>query len=160
MNAPMKGTQKTIYAKTYGLNLPVKLKKLLIKSMIHWYDADPLSQDFGEALHFFFETKTSKMADLLLAKNGLTDISQFINIPLHWGIEMELIYKKPNREQEHRERHYFEFFGLLYPMNEKFIKERDQFYLLKNMEFAQVPDDHKNKKFYKTTKFTAKVIGC
>ena len=156
----MKGTQKTIYAKTYGLNLPVKLKKLLIKSMIHWYDADPLSQDFGEALHFFFETKTSKMADLLLAKNGLTDISQFINIPLHWGIEMELIYKKPNREQEHRERHYFEFFGLLYPMNAKFIKERDQFYLLKNMEFAQVPDDHKNKKFYKTTKLTATVIGC
>ncbi len=156
----MQGTQKTIYAKTYGLNLPVKLKKLLIKSMIHWYDADPLSQDFGEALHFFFETKTSKMADLLLAKNGLTDISQFINIPLHWGIEMELIYKKPNREQEHRERHYFEFFGLLYPMNEKFIKERDQFYLLKNMEFAQVPDDHKNKKFYNTTKFTATVIGC
>ena len=156
----MQGTQKTIYAKTYGLNLPVKLKKLLIKSMIHWYDADPLSQDFGEALHFFFETKTSKMADLLLAKNGLTDISQFINIPLHWGIEMELIYKKPNREQEHRERHYFEFFGLLYPMNEKFIKERDQFYLLKNMEFAQVPDDHKNKKFYSTTKFTATVIGC
>ena len=128
--------------------------------MIHWYDDDPLSQDFGEALHFFFETKTSKMADLLLAKNGLTDISQFINIPLHWGIEMELIYKKPNREQEHRERHYFEFFGLLYPMNAKFIKERDQFYLLKNMEFAQVPDDHKNKKFYKTTKFTATVIGC
>lgn len=156
----MQGTQKTIYAKTYGLNLPVKLKKLLIKSMIHWYDDDPLSQDFGEALHFFFETKTSKMADLLLAKNGLTDISQFINIPLHWGIEMELIYKKPNREQEHRERHYFEFFGLLYPMNAKFIKERDQFYLLKNMEFAQVPDDHKNKKFYKTTKFTATVIGC
>ena len=160
MNAPMQGTQKTIYAKTYGLSLPVKLKKLLIKSMIHWYDDNPLSQDFGEALHFFFETKTSKMADLLLAKNGLTDISQFINIPLHWGIEMELIYKKPNREQEHRERHYFEFFGLLYPMNEKFIKERDQFYLLKNMEFAQVPDDHKNKKFYNTTKFTATVIGC
>ena len=156
----MQGTQKTIYAKTYGLSLPVKLKKLLIKSMIHWYDDNPLSQDFGEALHFFFETKTSKMADLLLAKNGLTDISQFINIPLHWGIEMELIYKKPNREQEHRERHYFEFFGLLYPMNEKFIKERDQFYLLKNMEFAQVPDDHKNKKFYNTTKFTATVIGC
>lgn len=163
MNAPMTGTSKTVTAKMYGLNLPVKLKKLLLGSMIHWYDEDPLSQDFGEALHFFFETKTSKMADLLLAKNGLNDVSQFINIPLHWGVEFEIIYDMPNRqenEKEHRERHYFEFFGLLYPMNAKFIKERDQFYLLKNMEFAQVPDNHKNKKFYKTTKFTAKVIGC
>ena len=163
MNAPMTGTSKTVTAKMYGLNLPGKLKKLLLGSMIHWYDEAPLSQDFDEALHFFFETKTSKMADLLLAKNGLNDVSQFINIPLHWGVEFEIIYDMPNRqenEKEHREPHYFEFFGLLSPMNAKFIKERDQFYLLKNMEFAQVPDDHKNKKFYKTTKFTATVIGC
>lgn len=160
MNAPMKGTQQTIFALSKGFNLPVKIKKFLIGSKIHWYDENPLSQDFGEALHFFFETKTSKTTDLLLEKSGLIDVSQFVNIPLHWGIEMELIYKKPNRDQEHRERHYFEFFGLLYPMNAKFIKERDQFYLLKNMEFAQVPDDHKNKKFYNTTKFTATVIGC
>lgn len=162
MNAPMTGTSKTITAKIYGLNLPVKIKKLLIGSSIHWYDKDPLSQDFGEALHFFFETKTSKIADLLLAKNGLTDVSQFINIPLHWGVDFEIVYEMPNRakgDREHRVRHYFEFFGLLYPMNAKFIKERDQFYLLKNMEFLQVPDDHKNKKFYKTTKFNATVIG-
>jgi len=159
MNAPMIGTNKTIYAKVYGLNLPLKIKKLLIGSNVHWYDENPLSQDFGEALHFFFETKTNAMADLLLRKNGLNDVSQFINIPLHWGIEMELVYDKPNRGQEHRERHYFEFFGLLYPMNERFIKERDQFYLLKNMEFLAVADDHKNKKVYKTTKFKATVIG-
>jgi hypothetical protein len=159
MNAPMIGTNKTIYAKVYGLNLPLKVKKLLIGSHVHWYDENPLSQDFGEALHFFFETKTNAMADLLLRKNGLNDVSQFINIPLHWGIEMELVYDKPNRGQEHRERHYFEFFGLLYPMNERFIKERDQFYLLKNMEFLAVADDHKNKKVYKTTKFKATVIG-
>lgn len=158
MNAPMKGTNKTIYAKIKGINLPLKIKKLLIKSTVIWYDTEPLSQDFDEALHFFVDTKSGPMADLLL-KKYLPDISSFINVPLHWGIEMDIVYGMPNRGKEHQEHHYFEFFGLLYPMHEKFIKERDQFYLLKNMEFLEVPGDHKNKKIYKTTKFKATVIG-
>lgn len=158
MNAPMRGTEKTIYGKLAGMQLPINVKKLLINSTVIWYDVEPLSQNFDEALHFFFETKAGTMGDLLLKKH-LPDISSFINVPLHWGIEMEIIYDKPNRGQEHREPHYFEFHGLLYPMHKKFIKERDQFYLLKNMEFLAVPDDHKNKKVYKTTKFKATVIG-
>lgn len=161
MNLPMRGTERTIYAKIKGINLPQKVKRFLMGATVIWYDAEPLSQDFDEALHFFFDTNTSAMGDLLLKKH-LPDISSFINVPLHWGIEMDLVYDMPNRkenEKEHREPHYFEFFGLLYPMHKKFIKERDQFYLLKNMEFLQVPDKHKNKKFYKTTKFKATVIG-
>lgn len=158
MNAPMIGTNKTIYAKIKGLSLPPKVKKLLLGATIIWYDAEPLSQDFDEALHFFFDTKTSAMGDLLLKKH-LPDISNFINVPLHWGVEMELVYDKPHRNQEHREPHYFEFFGLLYPMHKKFIEERDRFFMLKNLEFLAVPDDNKNKKVYKTTKFKATVIG-
>ena len=158
MNLPMRGTERTIYAKIKGLNLPHRVKKFLMGATVIWYDAEPLSQDFDEALHFFFDTNTSTMGDLLLKKH-LPDISSFINVPLHWGIEMELVYDKPNRGQEHRELHYFEFFGLLYPMHEKFIKERDQFYLMKNFEFLSVPDDNKNKKVYKTTKFKTTVIG-
>lgn len=159
MNAPMSGTQKTIYARSAGIQLPLKVKKLLIGSTVIWYDSEPLSQNYDEALHFFFETKAGPMGDLLL-KKYLPDISSYINVPLHWGVEMELIYDKPNRGQEHREPHYFEFFGLFYPMHKKFIEERDRFYILKNMEFLAVPDDHKNKKIYKTTKFKATVIGA
>lgn len=158
MNAPMVGTHKTIYAKVKGLQLPPKVKKLLLGATVIWYDAEPLSQNFDEALHFFFDTNTSAMGDLLL-KKYLPDVSSFINVPLHWGIEMDLVYDMPNRGKEHKEHYYFELFGLLYPMHEKFIKERDQFYILKNMEFLLVPDDHKNKKIYKTTKFKATVIG-
>lgn len=158
MNLPMRGTERTISAKIKGLNLPHRVKKLLMGSTVIWYDAEPLSQDFDEALHFFFDTKTNTMGDLLLKKH-LPDISSFINVPLHWGVEMELVYDKPNRGQEHRELYYFEFFGLLYPMHKKFIEERDRFFMLKNLEFLSVPDDNKNKKVYKTTKFTARVIG-
>ena len=158
MNAPMVGTHKTIYAKVKGLQLPPKVKKLLLGATVIWYDAEPLSQNFDEALHFFFDTNTSAMGDLLL-KKYLPDVSSFINVPLHWGIEMDLVYDMPNRGKEHKEHYYFELFGLLYPMHEKFIKERDQFYILKNMEFSLVPDDNKNKKIYKTTKFKATVIG-
>lgn len=165
MNAPMTLTHKPIFAKAKGLQIPPKIKRLLIQSTVIWYDTDPLSQDFGEALHFFFDTKTNAMADLLLKRYGLEDVSQFINIPLKWRIEVQLIYKMPNREtetssKEHREIMSFDMHGLLYPMNKKFSEHRDKFYLLKNMEFAAVPDDHKNKKVFSTSKFTATVMGA
>lgn len=164
MNLPMrKESTKTIYARSRGIDFPPKIKKLLIGAEVVWFDKEPLSQDFGEALHFFFDTKTTPIVDLLLKKNGLNDMSQLINVPLHWGMTMELVYSMPNREESakiDKEMHYFEFFGLMYPMNKKFIKNRDEFYLLKNMEFLEVPDSHKNKKFFETTKFTATVIGC
>lgn len=159
MNAPMVGTSKTIHAKANGLQLSTKLKKLLLGSTVIWYDKDPLSQDFGDALHFFFETKTSPIADLLLRKNGMGDVSQFINIKLKWRIDIELIYKIPARGKEHRESCSFDMYGLLYPMNELFAMHRDKFYLLKNMGFAAVPDDNKNKKVFETSKFKATVIG-
>jgi len=164
MNAPMRTiTDKEIGAKIGGVQLPIKLKKHLIGSEVVWFDKNPLSQDFGEALHYYFDCKITRITAMLLAKHGLIDVSQTINVPLHWGVEMDLVYSMPNRkegEKVHTEPHYFEFFGTMYPMNNKFIKERDQFFLLKNMEFLQVPDDQKNKKFFETTKFRAVVIGC
>lgn len=163
MNKPMPGTlDKTIYGKSTGIKLPNRIKKLLIGAEILWSDSDPLSQDITDELHFYFNSKTSKMTDLLLMKNGLTDVSQYINIPFLWGVNMELYYRMPNRkggEKQHIDRHYFEFYGTIFPLHEKFIKNRDQFYLLKNMEYLQIPDDHKNKKFYETTRFKTTVIG-
>lgn len=164
MNSPMRTiTDREVKAKPNGIQIPQKYKKYLIGSTVDWTDNDPLSQEWLEELYYYFDCPMTRITAMLLSRYGLSDVSQTINVNLHWGVNMILVYDMPNRqenEKEHREPHYFEFFGLLYPMNAKFIKERDQFYLLKNMEFAQVPDDHKNKKFYKTTKFTAKVIGC
>ncbi len=164
MNAPMRQSHdniKTIYGKSRGYDIPQKMKKLLIGAEIVWFDKEPMSQNMDDALHFFFDSNTSIMTDLLLKKQGLTDVSQYVNIPLQWGVEMELHYSMPNREEHekhHVEPHYFEFFGTIFPMTEKFKKHRDIFYMAKNLQFACVPDDHKNKKFYETTKFRAVVI--
>jgi len=163
MNLPMLDkTKKTIYAKVAGLQLPPRVKKLLLGAEIVWFDKDPLSQDFGEALHFFFDSKTSTMTDLLLRKHGFNDVSQFINIALKWRVEMDLVYSMPNRhdvDKVHTETMIFEFYGLMYPMHAKFIENRDKFYLARQVEFGMVADDHKNKKFFETTKFKAVVIG-
>jgi len=163
MNLPMRGTaDKTIYAKVNGIQLPPKIKKLLIGAEIVWFDKDPMSQDFGEALHFFFDSKTSFTTDLLLKKYGLTDVSQFINIPLRWGVYMDMVYSMPNRQdvdKVHTEHHYFEFHSTLYPLPEKFRQHRDRFAVMCNLQFNLVPDDHKNKKIYETTKFKAVVLG-
>lgn len=161
MNAPMRQCHdniKTIYGKSKGFDIPQKMKKLLIGAEIVWFDKEPMSQNMDDALHFFFDSKTSAMTDLLLKKQGLTDVSQYVNIPMQWGVEMELHYSMPNRGKRHVEHHYFEFYGTIFPMSEKFKRHRDTFYMAKNMEFLQVPYDHKNKKFYETTKFKATVI--
>lgn len=160
MNAPMSGTQKTVFAKTKGLDLPKSVKKLLIGGEIVWFDNNPLSQDFGEALHFYFDSHTKPTTDLILRRYGFDDVSQFINVKLRWRVQMDLVYSMPNRGEgkRHIESQTFEFYNTMYPMCDKFIDNRDKFYLLKNMEFLAVPDDNKNKKVYETTKFTAVVV--
>lgn len=164
MNAPLTGNPEIVYGGYKGFKLPDNVRKLLVGSSVVWYDKDPLSQQFDEALHFFFDSKINSTCFLLLKKHKFTDISQFINVPLKWRIQMELIYSMPNREtdtteKEHREILGFDLHGLLYPMNKKFIDHRDKFYFLHNVEFMAVPDEHKNKKIYRTTKFTSTVIG-
>jgi hypothetical protein len=41
------------------------------------------------------------------------------------------------------------FFGSVFPINEKFKKERESFYMIKNLEHELVPKDNKNKGYYK-----------
>lgn len=165
MNAPMReGIKKTIFARSSGLKVSDRVKKLLIGAEVVWFDKVPLSQDMDDALHFFFDSHTSSMTDALLRKQGLTDVSQYINIPMQWEVTMELVYAMPNRSTEdsvktHSEFLKYRFHGTIFPMSEKFKSHRDKFYLLKNMEFAEAPDDHKNKKMYETTKFTCVVVG-
>jgi hypothetical protein len=167
LNAPMRQpTQskpiKEIYASRHGIVLPPKVKRLLRGAEVVWFDKTPLSQDFEDVLHFFFESHTSPMTDMLLRRHGLTDVSQYVNIKFLWGVEMELHYSMPNRKEvdkHHVESTYFEFYGTIFPMHEKFKTERDHFYMLKQLEFSCVPDDHKNKKFYETTKFRAVVVN-
>lgn len=160
LNAPMSKKPDIVYAGYKGFKLPDNVKKLLVGSVATWYDADPLSQQFDEELNFYFDPKKiSATKELLLIRHGFKDVSQFINVSLKWRVKMELVYSMPNRGKEHREILGFDLHGLIYPMNKKFIDHRDKFYLLHNMEFLAVPDDHKNKKVYKTSKFTATVIG-
>jgi len=164
MNQPMQSNKpiKEIYGKSSGIQLPQKIKRLLLGAEITWVDSNPLSQDMDDKLHFYFDSKTSAMTDALLRKHGLSDVSQYVNIPFQWGVNMELHYSMPNRQEvdkRHMEPFYFEFYGTIFPMSDKFRRARDLHYMTKNMEFAQVPADHKNKKFYATTKFTCIVIN-
>lgn len=164
MNKPMRSTKeiKTVYAKKNGLVLPPRVKKLLIGSEVVWVDKEPLSMDNEEMLHYFFNEKTNAVGNALLFKHGFKDVSQFINVKLLWGVRIELYYTMPNRKEvlkQHMESHYFEFHGMMYPLHTKFKQERDKFFMLKNMEKASIPDDHKNKKVYATTKFVATVMN-
>jgi hypothetical protein len=142
------------------LNLPPRIKKLLIGSVVTWRDDDPLSMSDDMLINYYFDTKTNANADLLLRRHGLADVSQFASMSFNWFVEIENIYHMPNREnveKEHSEFHRFNYRGTIYPMGERFQVVRDAFYIAKNMEFSLVPDDHKNKKFYLHTKFTATV---
>jgi hypothetical protein len=160
MNAPLRnGDLKIIKARLNGIQLPPRVKKYLIGAEVIWFDSEPLKQGCTDDLHYFFDSKTSAITDLLLKKHGLHDISQYVNVKLNWGVEIELVYSMPAREKKHSDFHYFEFSGTIFPMSPKFIKNRDEFYLMKNLEYLGIPDDNKNKKIYETTKFKAVVIG-
>lgn len=160
MNAPLSSNPiKIITARSGGINIPSRIKRLLIGAEIIWFDKDPMSQDVTDELHFYFNSNTSTMTDLLLKKSGLVEVSQYVNIKFNWGVEMELVYSMPNRGKTHSDHHYFEFSGTIFPLHEKFRKNRDDFYLLKNLGYLDIPQDHKNKKVYETTKFKCTVIG-
>lgn len=142
--------------------LPAKFKKFLIGATVTWFDNDPLSMDDEMHIRYFFDTKTKPQTDLLLKRNGLHDVSQFASMVFNWHVEIENQYIMSNREtvdKAHFERHSFPYRGMVYPMGEKFREELHRFFILKNMQFAMVPDDHKNKKIYHQTKFTATVIS-
>jgi hypothetical protein len=162
MNAPMLNkTLKTIYGKSAGIKVPDRVKKLLAGAEVVWWDKNPLSQDMDDALHFFFDSHTNTMTDLLLKRYGLTDVSQYVNIPLLWEVKMDLVYSMPNHKTKKQviDTHYFNMRSTIFPMSDKFRKERDAFYFLKNLEHLETPDDHKNKAIYETTKFSCVVIG-
>ncbi len=161
MNAPMKDEFKTIYGKSKGIAVPERIKKLLLGAEIKWNDSNPLSQDMEESLHFYFDSHTKPMTDLLLKKVGITDVSQYVNIVFMWEIEMQLWYQTPNNKEKaaHIDHHWFSFRGTIFPTTDEFKKERDKFYEIKNLEHAMVPDDNKNKGYYYNTVFIAKIIG-
>lgn len=161
MNAPMANTQKTIYATNRGVNLPTNIKKLLVGAVIMWQDTNPMSENMDDALHFFFDSKTTKITDMLLKKHGLYDVGQFVNISFDWLVEMENKYLMPNHSSKAAfiEPFSFRFRGTVFPMTETFRKKRDAFYMSKNLEVAMTPDDHKNKGIYDTSYFKLTVLG-
>lgn len=143
-----------------NFDLPPRVKKLLVGATVTWTDNNPLSNDEDMLIHYYFDTKTNANADLLLKRHGLTDVSQFASLSFNWIVEIVNVYNMPNRstvEKQHEEYHRFDYRGIIYPMGDKFKYIRDKFYMAKNMEFAMVPGDHKNKKFYVHTRFTATV---
>lgn len=162
MNAPMSGSEpKVIKGYSNGINLPTRLKKLLVGAVVMWEDANPMSANMDDALHFFFDSKTTAMTDLLLKKNGLTDVSQYVNIPFEWYVEMEIKYSMPNHKTKEAfiEPFQFRFRGTVFPMTEAFKKKRNAFYMAKNLAASLTPDDHKNKGIYEMTFFKLTVIG-
>lgn len=161
MNAPMRNTPiKNIYGKAKGIQLPDKIKRLMLGAEIVWFDKNPMSQDMDDCLHFFFDSKTNPMTDLLLKKCGLTDVSQYANIPLRWHVAMSTFWSMPNRKHHrHEDCERFEFRGTIFPMTDKFKAERDRIYMRQRLEYLDIPDDNKNKKVYETTKFICTVVG-
>lgn len=161
MNAPMTGTSKTIYATTQGIELPINIKKLLIGAVIMWEDKNPLSENMDDVLHFFFDSKTTKTTDILLARYGIKDIGQIVNVEFKWQVEMELKYKMPNHpnKKEFIDKFPFKFRGTVFPMNKAFKVLRDNFYLVNNLERVMTPDDHKNKGIYEMSYYKLTIIG-
>lgn len=143
-------------------DLPRNIKKLLVGATVTWFDDDPICGDDDIEIRYFFDTKTSPQTDLLLKRYGLSDVSQFASMRFHWYVELENQYMMLNRKNEkpHFARHNFNYSGAIYPMNEKFKKIRDAFFIAKNLEYLAADDNSKNKKTYFQTKFTATVIGC
>ncbi len=141
-------------------DIPAKLKKLLVGAKISWEDENPMSENMDDKLHFFFDSGTKPQTDLLLRKYGIFDVYQYVNLRLRWSVHMQLYYETPNNKEKaaHIDHHYFEFFGSVFPINEKFKKERESFYMIKNLEHELVPKDNKNKGYYKKTKFTLTAI--
>ncbi len=161
MNAPMTNNFKTISGKAKGIAMPERIKKLLLGAEIRWEDSNPLSQDMDDSLHFYFDSHTKPMTDLLLKKVGIVDVSQYVNIEFLWEVDMQLWYQTPNNKEKaaHIDHHWFKFRGTIFPMTEDFKKQRNKFYEITNLEHALVPDDNKNKGYYYNTVFQAKVIG-
>jgi alanine dehydrogenase len=137
-------------------------KRLLIGATVKWEDSDPLSLEDDIAIHYWFETGTNAIADLALKRAGLLEASQFASISFQWYIEMVNHYTMPNRasEKPHTEKHAFNYTGKVYPVGEKIKRERDAFFMDKNLQFAMAPNDNKNKKVYEKTVFTAYVVGA
>lgn len=162
MNAPMQSAKpiKTIYGRSAGLKISDKTKRLMIGAEIVWFDSNPLSQDMDDCLHFFFDSHTNPMTDLLLRKQGLTDVSQYVNIPFLWQCEMSTHWDMPNRpDHRHEDTEIFKFRGTIFPMTQAFKENRDRIYMRQRLEYLDIPDDNRNKKIYSTTKFKCVVIG-
>lgn len=76
---------REIYAKSAGINLPPRVRRLLLGAEVVWFDRDPLSQE-ADPLHFYFDSHTSSSTDMLLRRHGMTDVSQYVNIKFKWGV--------------------------------------------------------------------------
>lgn len=162
MNAPMQSTKpiREIYGRSAGIKISDKTKRLMVGAEIVWLDNNPLSQDMDDCLHFFFDSHTSKMTDLLLRKQGLTDVSQYVNISFRWRCEMSTHWNMPNRpDHRHEDIEPFEFRGTIFPMTQAFKDNRDRIYIRQRLEYLDIPDDNRNKKVYATTKFKCVVVG-
>jgi hypothetical protein len=163
MNAPMQSIKpiKTIYGRSAGLKVSDKTKRLMIGAEIVWFDNNPLSQDMDDCLHFFFDSHTNPMTDLLLRKQGLTDVSQYVNIRFFWRCEMSTHWNMPNRpDHRHEDSEVFKFRGTIFPMTKAFKENRDRIYMRQRLEYLDIPDDNRNKKVYATTKFKCVVVGA
>jgi hypothetical protein len=141
--------------------VPKKIKRFLVGAVLTWEDKNPLSGEMDEELLFHFDTNTKPQVDLLLKKHGIWDVSHAVNARLNWEVHIELVYATPNnREKSHHiDHHWFTFRGPIFPTQEVFRRERERFYLMKNLEHTMVPEDNKNKGYYEITRFTATVIG-
>jgi hypothetical protein len=163
MNLPMGENEalRVIHASPATLALPDTIKRLLRGSRVLWRDDTPLSQDVNDDLHFYFETKTNAAGDLLLKKYGLHDVGLIVNVKLHYRAEIEIVYTMPNRldcEKQHTETCFFNFYGSIAPLSEKFTQNRDKHFLRAQLELGMVPCDHKNKKVYSHTNFRLIVV--
>lgn len=151
---------KAFCRRSAGLKISDQTKRLMIGAEIVWFDNNPLSQTMDDALNFFFNSHTSPMTDLLLRKQGVIDVSQYVNINFLWQCEMSAYWSMPNRKDHmHEDNENFKFRGTIFPMTKEFQENRDRIYMRQRLEYLDIPDDNRNKKVYDTTKFKCVAIG-
>lgn len=131
--------------------LPTSAANLLRGAVIQWEDETPLSDHAQGELEFYFDVRLGVLDRLRLRKYGIYDVSHIVNARLRWRVTMTMHYAGAEPIT-----HSFVMLNPIFPMGQKFITERDKFYLACQLENILAPEQHT----FISTRFKAVCLGA
>lgn len=115
--------------------LPTDAANLLRGAVIQWEDETPLSDQAQGELEFYFDVNLSVLNKLRLRKYGIHDVPHIVNARLRWRVTISMHYAGAEPLA-----HSFVMLNPIFPMGQKFITERDKFYLACQLENTLAPE--------------------